>query len=59
MHDHPSHDVSDAILAGSLVASPAWTVPLSQVNALLTTISLIVGLLIGAIRLWQLWRDKR
>jgi hypothetical protein len=47
------------LLAGSLVAAPAWTVPLSELNAFLTTASLLVGLLIGAIRLWQLWREKR
>jgi hypothetical protein len=55
-HD-PSQGVSDAILAGSLVAAPAWSVPLTEVNAFLTTVSLVVGLLIGAIRLWQLWRQ--
>jgi hypothetical protein len=55
----PSQGVSDALLAGSLVAAPAWTVPLSELNAFLTTASLLVGLLIGAIRLWQLWREKR
>jgi hypothetical protein len=57
-HD-PAQGVSDAILAGSLVAAPAWSVPLSEVNAVLTTASLLVGLLIGAVRLWQLWHDKR
>jgi hypothetical protein len=55
----PSHGVSDAILAGSLVAAPAWSVPLSDVNALLTTVSLLIGLLIAAVRLWQLWRGRR
>jgi hypothetical protein len=34
-------------------------VPLSELNALLTTASLLVGLLIGAVRLWQLWRGRR
>jgi hypothetical protein len=54
-HD-PTPGVSDAILAGGLIAAPAWTVPLSDVNALLTMVSLVVGLLIGVIRLWRLWR---
>jgi hypothetical protein len=57
-HD-PSQGVSDAILAGALVAAPAWAVPLSEFNAFLTTASLILGLLIGAIRLWRLFREKR
>jgi hypothetical protein len=57
-HD-PSQGVADAILAGSLVAAPAWSVPLSEVNAWLTTLSLLVGLIIGATRLWQIWREKR
>jgi len=33
-------------------------VPLSELNALLTTVSLLVGLLIGAARLRQLWRGR-
>ena len=57
-HD-PSQGVSDAILAGGLIAAPAWSVPLSELNILLTTLSLVVGLLIGAIRLWRLWRTGR
>jgi hypothetical protein len=57
-HD-PSQGVSDAILAGGLVAAPAWAAPLSEFNALLTTASLILGLLIGAIRLWRLFRERR
>jgi hypothetical protein len=54
----PSQGVSDALLAGGLVAAPAWAVPLSELNALLTTVSLLVGLLIGAARLRQLWRGR-
>ena len=59
MQHDPSQGVSDAILAGSLVAAPAWSVPLSEVNAWLTTLSLAVGLVIGAMRLWELLREKR
>jgi hypothetical protein len=58
LEQDPSHGVSDAILAGSLVAAPAWSVPLSEINALLTTISLFIGLLIAGIRLWQFWRKR-
>lgn len=54
-HD-ASQGVSDAILAGGLVTAPAWAGALSDVNALLTMASLLVGLLIGIIRLWRLWR---
>jgi hypothetical protein len=57
-HD-PSQGVSDAILAGGLVAAPAWAGILSDVNALLTMASLLVGLLIGVVRLWHLWRERR
>jgi hypothetical protein len=56
-HD-PSHGVSDALLAGGLVAAPAWAGALSDVNALLTMASLLVGLLIGVVRLWRLWRER-
>jgi hypothetical protein len=56
-HD-PSHGVSDALLAGGLVAAPAWAGALSNVNALLTMASLLVGLLIGVVRLWRIWRER-
>jgi hypothetical protein len=58
LQDNHFQGVSDALLAGSLVAAPAWTIALSDVNVLLSTVSLILGLLIGTIRLWQLWRGK-
>jgi hypothetical protein len=54
-----SHGVSDAILAGGLLAAPAWAGALSNVNALLTMVSLLIGLLIGVIRLWRLWCERR
>jgi hypothetical protein len=57
-HD-PSHGVSDALLAGGLVAAPAWAGALSDVNALLTMASLLVGLLIGVVRLFRLWRERQ
>jgi hypothetical protein len=57
--EDPSQGVSDTILAGGLVTAPAWAGALSNVNALLTMMSLLVGLLIGVIRLWHLCREKR
>ncbi len=54
-----SHDVSDAILAGGLVLAPAWATWLTELNALLTTASLIVGLAFGLVRLWVTLRDRR
>jgi hypothetical protein len=59
MQHDPSQGVSDALLAGGLVAAPAWAAPLSEFNALLTTLSLVLGLMIGAVRLWRLWRDRQ
>jgi hypothetical protein len=57
--EDPAQGVSDAILAGGLVTAPAWAEALSNVNMLLTMLSLAVGLLIGLIRLWHLCRDRR
>lgn len=56
--DSPS-SLSDAILAGGLVSAPAWAASLGEVNIYLTTLSLIVGLLIGVVRLWRLCRDRQ
>jgi hypothetical protein len=55
---NPSHDISDALLASSLVAAPAWANWLSEVNQILTTLSLIVGLAFGFLRLWYFLRDR-
>lgn len=48
----------DAALAGGLVTSPAWVVPLSGLNVALTTATLAVGLAIGLLRLRALWRRR-
>lgn len=53
-----THDISDALLAGGLVAAPAWASWLSEVNQILTTLSLIVGLAFAFLRLWYFLRDR-
>jgi hypothetical protein len=55
----PSQNVSDALLAGGLVAAPAWAGWLGQVNQLLTTVSLLLGLIFGIVRVWGWWRGDR
>lgn len=55
----PSGSLPDAVLAGGLVTAPAWGTWLGQVNQLLTTASLAVGLALGCARLWQFWRERR
>jgi hypothetical protein len=57
--NEPSPDLPDTVIAGSLVAAPAWGPLLSQVNQLLTTATLIVGLILGCGRLWLFLRDRR
>ncbi len=51
--------VSDGALATSLISAPAWAPWLSEVNQLLTTASLGVGLVLGAGRLWLFIRERR
>ena len=43
----------DAIIAGGLLSSPAWASWLADVNLVLTTITLLLGALLGATRLWR------
>jgi hypothetical protein len=57
--DTPSHNISDSVLTGSLVSSPAWASWLGDFNQLLTTATLVIGLAIGLGRLWQLLHAKR
>ena len=49
----------DAIIAGGLISSPAWASWLSDVNLVLTTITLLVGLLLGATRLWRAYMRRK
>jgi hypothetical protein len=57
--DTPSHNVSDTVLTGGLVTSPAWASWLGDFNQFLTTATLLVGLVLGLGRLWQFLRGKR
>lgn len=57
-HHNTSETAPDAILAAGLVSSPAWGPWLTQLNQLLTTATLIVGLTLGVARLWVFWRNR-
>lgn len=62
MHPTPSVPTSiipDTVLAGGLITAPAWGIWLMDVNQLLTTASLAVGLVLGCARLWQFVRSRR
>lgn len=54
-----SHNISDTVLASSLVTSPAWAPWLTSVNEILSTATLLIGLALGLGRLWQFFRDVR
>jgi hypothetical protein len=59
LENDPSPNLPDTVIAGSLVTAPAWGPLLAQVNQLLTTATLIVGLILGCGRLWLFLRDRR
>lgn len=52
----------DLPLITGLVTSPAWAAPLQNINALLTTLTLTAGLILGLARTWvelkRLFKDK-
>lgn len=54
-----SNQVHDGLIAGGLIASPAWAAWLSQMNDFLTTATLFVGLLLGIGRLWLFVKRRR
>lgn len=53
------YTIPDTILAGGLMTAPAWGAWLAQLNQLLTTATLLVGLVLGCGRLWSFWRAHR
>ena len=50
--------LTDSVLATGLVTSPAWATWLGNLNQMLTTATLIVGLVLGLGRLWQFLRNR-
>lgn len=56
--DNPTHNVSDTVLTSGLVTSPAWASWLGDVNQLLTTATLVIGLALGLGRLWQFLSER-
>lgn len=54
-----SHAVKDSVIAGILMASPAWVPWLSSLNEILTTITLLCGALLGVGRLWMFLKRRR
>ena len=54
-----SQNLSDAALTGCLLSAPAWASWLTQLNQMLTTATLAVGLAFGLVRLWLFWREQR
>jgi hypothetical protein len=57
--DPNTQNASDALLTGCLVSAPAWASWLAQLNQLLTTATLVVGLVFGLVRLRRFWREHR
>jgi len=54
-----SHQAQDSLLAGGLISAPAWAPWLAQLNELLTTVSLALGLALASARLWSFVREQR
>ncbi|MCP4934308.1 MAG: hypothetical protein GY927_08915 [bacterium] len=49
----------DAIIAGGLISSPAWAGWLADFNLVLTTITLLLGAVLGATRLWRAYVRRK
>ena len=49
----------DITLVSSLVSSPVWAPWLADVNALLTTCTLLMGAVLGLLRLWGMYREAK
>lgn len=58
-HHQPFQNAGDISLAGGLATSPAWAPWLDSVNEVLTTGTLLIGLVLGLARLWVAFKDWR
>lgn len=55
----PTGTIQDSVIASSLISAPAWGPWLNELNGVLTTLSLLVGLVIGLHRLWVAYSGPR
>ncbi len=53
---HSWKTVEDGVIASSLITAPAWGAWLSELNEVLTTLSLLIGLTLGLYRLWRIYQ---
>ena len=53
-----NNEATDAAIAAGLIAAPAWVPALSSVNDVLTTVTLLIGVALGAGRLWLFVRRR-
>jgi hypothetical protein len=51
--------VTDGVLATGMVTAPAWAPWLGDLNQMLTTATLVVGLALGIGRLMQFLRERK
>jgi len=59
MSSHPIQTAGDWTLAGTMVTTPAWVPWLQNINAALTTATLLIGMALAVARLWSWWREWR
>lgn len=55
----PTGTIQDSVIASSLISAPAWGAWLNELNGVLTTLSMLVGLVIGLHRLWVVYSGPR
>jgi hypothetical protein len=51
--------LTDSVVIAGTVTSPAWASWLGDVNQVLTTLTLAVGLVLGVVRLVAFLRERR
>jgi len=59
MKSEVSGRVQDSLLASGLITSPAWVPWLNELNEILTTVTLVLGLALGLCRLWQFMQQRK
>jgi len=56
---HGTKVIEDGVIASGLITAPAWGPWIGQLNHILTTLSLLIGLAIGIHRLWRIYINAR
>ena len=57
--DQIARSMGDGLVAGGLISAPAWAPQVSELNEILTLVTLLIGVALGVARLWRMFKPPK